>query len=101
MYCCFSLSFILMDLRLSLLSLVFQIHIIDFDDENNIINKNVLSHQSGEIWHIAACPADKTVFTTCYNKSESLIPVSLKVQSLPFPSKKTYQLTLGKKRVFT
>uniref|UniRef100_H3DN50 EARP complex and GARP complex interacting protein 1 n=1 Tax=Tetraodon nigroviridis TaxID=99883 RepID=H3DN50_TETNG len=46
-----------------------QIHIIDFDDENNIINKNVLSHQSGEIWHIAACPADKTVFTTCYNKT--------------------------------
>lgn len=54
---------------LSLLS--FQIHIIDFDDENNIINKNVLLHQAGEIWHIGASPADKAVLTTCYNKSES------------------------------
>ncbi|XP_029350329.1 EARP-interacting protein homolog isoform X1 [Echeneis naucrates] len=48
-----------------------QIHIIDFDDENNIINKNVLLHQAGEIWHIGASPADKAVLTTCYNKSES------------------------------
>ncbi|XP_070776548.1 EARP-interacting protein homolog isoform X1 [Enoplosus armatus] len=48
-----------------------QIHIIDFDDENNIINKNVLLHQAGEIWHIGTSPADKAVLTTCYNKSES------------------------------
>lgn len=54
-----------------LLCLCFQIHIIDFDDENNIINKNVLLHQAGEIWHIGASPADKAVLTTCYNKSES------------------------------
>ncbi|XP_077009192.1 EARP and GARP complex-interacting protein 1 isoform X6 [Tamandua tetradactyla] len=46
-----------------------QIHIIDFDDENNIINKNVLLHQVGEIWHISASPADKGVLATCYNKS--------------------------------
>lgn len=58
--------------HLSSLSLLyFQIHIIDFDDENNIINKNVLLHQAGEIWHIGASPADKAVLTTCYNKSES------------------------------
>lgn len=55
-----------------LIVLVFnlQIHIIDFDDENNIINKNVLLHQVGEIWHISASPADKGVFATCYNKSK-------------------------------
>ncbi|KAM7079523.1 EARP and GARP complex-interacting protein 1 isoform 2-T2 [Molossus nigricans] len=46
-----------------------QIHIIDFDDENNIINKNVLLHQVGEIWHISASPADKGVLATCYNKT--------------------------------
>ncbi|KAK3563203.1 hypothetical protein QTP86_018255 [Hemibagrus guttatus] len=46
-----------------------QIHIIDFDDENNIINKSVLLHHAGEIWHIGASPADKGVLTTCYNKS--------------------------------
>ena len=53
---------------LSLLSV--QIHIIDFDDENNIINKNVLLHQVGEIWHISASPADKGVLATCYSKSK-------------------------------
>lgn len=58
-------------LILSTSLLFFQIHIIDFDDENNIINKNVLLHQAGEIWHIGASPADKAVLTTCYNKSES------------------------------
>nr|KAF6270253.1 EARP complex and GARP complex interacting protein 1 [Pipistrellus kuhlii] len=46
-----------------------QIHIIDFDDENNIINKNVLLHQVGEIWHISASPADKGVLATCYSKT--------------------------------
>lgn len=96
MYCCFKLSFILVYLSLCLPFLVFQIHIIDFDDENNIINKNVLLHQSGEIWQIAACPADKTVLTTCYNKSESYISVCLQVRSLPFPSKDLMQLTLKK-----
>lgn len=55
----------------SLFLLFLQIHVIDFDDENNIINKNVLLHQAGEIWHIGASPADKAVLTTCYNKSES------------------------------
>ncbi|KAB0405661.1 hypothetical protein E2I00_011913, partial [Balaenoptera physalus] len=49
-----------------------RIHIIDFDDENNIINKNVLLHQAGEIWHISASPADKGVLATCYNKITSI-----------------------------
>ncbi|XP_015236749.1 PREDICTED: protein TSSC1 [Cyprinodon variegatus] len=53
-----------------------EIHIIDFDDENNIINKNVLLHQAGEIWHIAASPADKAVITTCYNKTSDSRVVS-------------------------
>ncbi|KAB0349587.1 hypothetical protein FD754_014444, partial [Muntiacus muntjak] len=42
-----------------------------FDDENNIINKNVLLHQAGEIWHISASPADKGVLATCYNKTST------------------------------
>uniref|UniRef100_A0A8C9ZM82 EARP complex and GARP complex interacting protein 1 n=1 Tax=Sander lucioperca TaxID=283035 RepID=A0A8C9ZM82_SANLU len=61
-----------------------QIHIIDFDDENNIINKNVLLHQAGEIWHIGASPADKAVLTTCYNKSESHCSLPLYAASLSF-----------------
>uniref|UniRef100_A0A7N9D0Y1 EARP complex and GARP complex interacting protein 1 n=1 Tax=Macaca fascicularis TaxID=9541 RepID=A0A7N9D0Y1_MACFA len=51
-----------------------QIHIIDFDDENNIINKNVLLHQAGEIWHISASPADRGVLATCYNRSKATSP---------------------------
>nr|XP_036882371.1 EARP-interacting protein homolog [Manis javanica] len=50
-----------------------QIHVIDFDDENNIINKNVLLHQVGEIWHISASPADKSVLATCYNKNSKVL----------------------------
>ncbi|XP_068136452.1 EARP and GARP complex-interacting protein 1 [Hyperolius riggenbachi] len=46
-----------------------QIHVIDFDDENNIINKNVLLHHTGEIWQISASPADRNVLTTCYNNT--------------------------------
>ena len=28
----------------------FQIHLIDFDDESNVVNKNVFLHSVGEIW---------------------------------------------------
>uniref|UniRef100_A0A8B9PY53 EARP complex and GARP complex interacting protein 1 n=1 Tax=Apteryx owenii TaxID=8824 RepID=A0A8B9PY53_APTOW len=61
-----------------------QIHIIDFDDENNIINKNVLLHQVGEIWHISASPADKGVLATCYNKtSDSKVVTCAAVWRMP------------------
>lgn len=45
-----------------------QLHQIDFDEENNLINKNVFLHKDGEIWHISASPTDKNVLATCYNK---------------------------------
>ncbi|XP_046924370.1 EARP and GARP complex-interacting protein 1 isoform X2 [Lynx rufus] len=61
-----------------------QIHIIDFDDENNIISKNVLLHQVGEIWHISASPADKGVLATCYNKpSDSKVLTCAAVWRMP------------------
>ncbi|KAF7470049.1 hypothetical protein GHT09_018557 [Marmota monax] len=61
-----------------------QIHIIDFDDENNIINKNVLLHQVGEIWHISASPADKGVLATCYSKtSDSRVQARAAVWRMP------------------
>lgn len=40
--------------------------IINFDDENNIMNKNVL-HQVGKIWHVNVYPADKGVLATRNN----------------------------------
>ncbi|XP_070556827.1 EARP and GARP complex-interacting protein 1-like isoform X2 [Ptychodera flava] len=46
-----------------------QVHQIDFDDESNVVNKNVYLHKEGEIWHISCSPADKNVLATCYNKT--------------------------------
>ncbi|XP_064427951.1 EARP and GARP complex-interacting protein 1 isoform X3 [Mirounga angustirostris] len=61
-----------------------QIHIIDFDDENNILNKNVLLHQVGEIWHISTSPADRGVLATCYNKpSDSKVLTCAAVWRMP------------------
>uniref|UniRef100_A0A8C5MMC8 EARP-interacting protein homolog n=1 Tax=Leptobrachium leishanense TaxID=445787 RepID=A0A8C5MMC8_9ANUR len=61
-----------------------QIHVIDFDDENNIINKNILLHHAGEIWQISASPADKSVFATCYNKtSDSKVMTCAAVWRIP------------------
>ncbi|XP_042598806.1 EARP-interacting protein homolog isoform X2 [Cyprinus carpio] len=61
-----------------------QIHIIDFDDENNVINKSVLLHDAGEIWHISGSPADKAVLTTCYSKtSESRVLTCAAVWRMP------------------
>ncbi|XP_031553898.1 EARP and GARP complex-interacting protein 1-like [Actinia tenebrosa] len=45
-----------------------QVHLIDFDDESNIINKNVFMHSVGEIWSINSSPVDKNILSTCYNK---------------------------------
>ncbi|XP_016133768.1 protein TSSC1 [Sinocyclocheilus grahami] len=61
-----------------------QIHIIDFDDENNMINKSVLLHDAGEMWHISGSPADKAVLTTCYSKtSESRVLTCAAVWRMP------------------
>ncbi|XP_067678479.1 EARP and GARP complex-interacting protein 1-like [Haliotis asinina] len=46
-----------------------QIHHIDFDDENNLINKNVYVHREGEIWSMSASTFDKTLLSTCYNNT--------------------------------
>ena len=45
-----------------------QVHLIDFDEENNVINKNVFLHTEGEIWDISSSPLDKNILATCYNK---------------------------------
>ena len=47
-----------------------QVHYIDFDDENNMINKSVFVHREGEIWNISASTFDPDFFATCYNKSK-------------------------------
>lgn len=48
-----------------------QVHLIDFDDENNIVNKYVFLFEPGEIWNINANPNDKNILGTCYNTIEN------------------------------
>ncbi|XP_069126502.1 EARP and GARP complex-interacting protein 1-like isoform X1 [Argopecten irradians] len=61
-----------------------QIHHIDFDDENNIINKIVYLHREGEIWEISASTLDSNLLATCYNKtSESKTEMRGAVWKLP------------------
>ncbi|XP_045157932.2 EARP and GARP complex-interacting protein 1-like isoform X1 [Mercenaria mercenaria] len=61
-----------------------QVHHIDFDDENNVINKNVFMHREGEMWHISASTVDKSLLTTCYNKtSESKAEMRAALWRLP------------------
>ncbi|XP_050402615.1 EARP and GARP complex-interacting protein 1 [Patella vulgata] len=61
-----------------------QVHHIDFDDENNLINKNLYLHREGEIWHMSASTFDKSLVTTCYNKtSDSKSEICGAVWKLP------------------
>lgn len=61
-----------------------QIHHIDFDDENNVINKNIYLHPDGEIWNISASTVDKELLCTCYNKtSEFKTEMKAAVWQLP------------------
>ncbi|KAK2193354.1 hypothetical protein NP493_15g05042 [Ridgeia piscesae] len=61
-----------------------QVHQIDFDDENNIINKNVFLHREGEIWSISASPCDKQILATVYNKtSQSKAEMQAAVWKMP------------------
>ncbi|XP_059162909.1 EARP-interacting protein homolog [Physella acuta] len=46
-----------------------QVHYIDFDDENNVINKTIFLHREGEIWNISSSTFDAGLFSTCFNKT--------------------------------
>ncbi|CAL1526948.1 unnamed protein product [Lymnaea stagnalis] len=46
-----------------------QVHYIDFDDENNVINKTVFLHREGEIWNISSSTFDASLLSTCFNKT--------------------------------
>ena len=50
-------------------SLWFQVHRIDFDDENNVINKTTFVHSDGELWQISASTMNHNVIATVYNHS--------------------------------
>ena len=51
----------------------YQVHLIDFDDETNIVNKSVFLHTPGEVWDIDSSSSDKCVLATCYNTVSYII----------------------------
>ena len=49
--------------------IAFQVHRIDFDDENSVINRITFVHSDGELWHISASNMSQNVIATVYNHS--------------------------------
>ncbi len=50
-----------------------QVHLIEYDDETNTIEKCIYDHKEGEVWHIAASPTNKSQFITCYDKCKQFL----------------------------
>lgn len=48
-----------------------QVHFLDFDDENNSINKSIFMHPDGEIWSISTSNKEKNLISTVYNKVQN------------------------------
>ncbi|XP_062506663.1 EARP and GARP complex-interacting protein 1-like [Corticium candelabrum] len=44
-----------------------QIHLLQFDDESNYVEKVVFLHSKGEVWSMSTSPADKNVLATCHS----------------------------------
>lgn len=62
-----------------------QVHLIDFDEETNIVNKYVFLHSVGEIWDIDASPSDKQMLATCYNTVQDSSRVQMKASVWRIP----------------
>ena len=45
-----------------------QVHVLEYDDENNQLEKYIFSHTPGEIWHLGSCYTDPSIFSTCFNE---------------------------------
>jgi len=45
-----------------------QVHVLEYDDESNQLEKYVFSHAPGEIWHLGSCYTDPSIFSSCYNQ---------------------------------
>lgn len=55
-----------------------QVHLIEYDDETNSIEKCIYDHKDGEVWYISASPQSKSLFFTCYDKLNTLNSISKK-----------------------
>ena len=48
------------------LSLLVQVHFLEYDEDSGILNKSIYSHRAGEIWRMASSPTDYRRFATIY-----------------------------------
>ncbi|XP_063226400.1 EARP-interacting protein homolog [Bacillus rossius redtenbacheri] len=44
-----------------------QVHIVEVNEENGLLNTQIFQHGEGEVWSITASPSDADVIATCYN----------------------------------
>ncbi|XP_071836526.1 EARP-interacting protein homolog isoform X2 [Apostichopus japonicus] len=45
-----------------------QVHLLQFDEDNNSLNKKVFRHREGEIWQLTTSPGDRQIFASTYSK---------------------------------
>lgn len=62
-----------------------QIHLIEYDDDTNSVEKCIYEHKEGEVWHISAAPQNKSMFLTCYDKMNALNNISKKCSIWKLP----------------
>lgn len=44
-----------------------QVHQLQYDEEHNVMTKNVYIHSAGELWHMSTSPTNTELVSTCYN----------------------------------
>lgn len=47
-----------------------QVHLLQFDEDNNSLNKTVFRHRDGEIWQLTSSPGDSQIFASTYSRIE-------------------------------
>nr|CAB3267313.1 protein TSSC1-like [Phallusia mammillata] len=61
-----------------------QVHLIEFDDENNQLEKLIYPHPCGEVWHISSSYSDPLIFSTCFSSfSSGELTTGCKIWKLP------------------
>ncbi|XP_065187710.1 EARP and GARP complex-interacting protein 1-like [Sycon ciliatum] len=73
-----------------------QLHVLEFDDESNYIEKQIFSHLAGEINHISTSVADKDLLATCHSAVvENKVKSGATVWRLPSGTPSTLALDLN------
>ncbi|KAJ9601626.1 hypothetical protein L9F63_000234 [Diploptera punctata] len=44
-----------------------QVHVVELNEETGGLTTHVFQHSAGEVWHLASCPSNPSLISTCYN----------------------------------